>query len=56
MIEEGQYPNIEHFYEWLDSMVNTFKDEYKMVMRRTGLSTIIRDEYLYLEEGNDGSN
>jgi len=56
MIEEGQYPNIEHFYEWLDKMVDTFKDEYQMVMRRTGLSTIIRDEYLYLEEGNDGSN
>ena len=55
MMNGGTNPNIRHFYEWLDEMVEIFKDEWKIVLEEIGLSTIIRDEFLYLEESN-GNN
>ena len=47
LLEEGQVPNINHLYEFLDKTVEVFGDEYKNVMKHIGLDNIVRQEYLY---------
>jgi len=47
LLEEGQVPNINHLYEFLDKTVEVFGNEYKNVMKHIGLDNIVRQEYLY---------
>jgi hypothetical protein len=53
MIAKGQHPTVNKLYAFLDHMVETFHDSHKMVMDRIGLETLVRDEYLYLEDKSD---
>ena len=47
LIEEGDVPNINHLYEFLDKAVEIFGNEYKHVMAHIGLDDLVRQEYLY---------
>ena len=47
LIEEGDVPNINHIYEFLDKAVEIFGNEYKHVMAHIGLDDLVRQEYLY---------
>ena len=47
LIEEGDVPNINHLYEFLDRVVEIFGNEYKHVMAHIGLDDLVRQEYLY---------
>ena len=47
LIEEGDVPNINHLYEFLDRAVEIFGNEYKHVMAHIGLDDLVRQEYLY---------
>ena len=47
LIEEGDVPNINHLYEFLDRTVEIFGNEYKHVMAHIGLDDLVRQEYLY---------
>ena len=47
LIEEGDVPNINHLYEFLDKVVEIFGNEYKHVMAHIGLDDLVRQEYLY---------
>jgi len=51
MISKGQYPTISHLYEFLDKMVELFQDSHKEVMSHIGLKELVRDDFLYLENG-----
>ena len=56
MMNEGKMPSVEHLYLFLDDMVAHFYDAHKLVMEHIGLKTLIRDDYLYLEEAkSDGA-
>ncbi len=47
LIEEGDVPNINHLYEFLDKVVEIFGNEYKHVMAHIGIDDLVRQEYLY---------
>ena len=47
LIEEGEVPNINHLYEFLDRVVEIFGNEYKHVMAHIGIDDLVRQEYLY---------
>ena len=49
MMDEGQEPTIEHFYNFLDLMVDKFQNSYKLCMKRIGLKTLVRQEWCYRE-------
>ena len=51
MMDNGQMPSVDHLYLFLDQMVDQFYDAHKLVMKHMGLKNLIRDDYLYLEEG-----
>jgi hypothetical protein len=48
-IQQGKFPNIEHFEEFLDKITNEFQNEYKLVLKRMGLEDIGKDWYIYLD-------
>ena len=48
-------PTVCHFYDWLDKMAITFKDAYKDVLKRIGIQSLIKDEYLYMENNKNVS-
>lgn len=50
MIAEGNFPTVNRLYDFLDTMVETFKNAHKDVMNRIGIKEIIRNDYLYLEK------
>ena len=45
--EEGKMPNIDHFYEFLDSCVEVFGEEYIKVMNHIGIKDLVRSEWLF---------
>ena len=47
MLEEGNIPNVNHLYEFLDSAVEVFGQEYKNVLSHMGLKNLVRKEFLY---------
>jgi len=55
-MDEGKMPSVEHLYEFLDHMAKQFYSAHIMVMNRIGLKTIIRDDYLYLEEAGNANH
>jgi len=52
LMSEGEVPNVNLLYEFLDQMYETFKGEYKHAMRRTGLKSLISKDFLYLDSNN----
>ena len=50
-LEKGHLPNINMLYNFLDNMYDLFKDSYKHAMKRSGLTNLISEEYLYREIG-----
>lgn len=53
-IDDGKYPTVETLYKWLDRMVATFKDSYLLVSKHMGLKTLIKNDWLYLKEKENG--
>jgi len=47
LIEEGKMPNIDHLYEFLDSCVEIFGEEYIKVMNHIGITELVRSEWLF---------
>ena len=45
--EEGQVPNINHLYEFLDHCVEIFGEEYIKVMNHIGITELVRSEWLF---------
>ena len=52
LIEEGKMPNIDHFYEFLDSCVEVFGEEYIKVMNHIGIKELVRSEWLFKNNVN----
>ena len=46
-LEEGNVPNINSLYEFLDRAVEIFGNEYKHVMAHIGLDDLVRQDFLY---------
>jgi hypothetical protein len=53
MSSKGKFPTVTHLYEFLDKMVELFKDSHKEVMKHIGLKELIREDFLYLEDKDD---
>lgn len=53
-LEEGNVPNINSLYEFLDSVVEIFGDEFHHVLKHIGLDGIIRQDYLYRSQRDLG--
>ena len=51
-IDNGKYPTVDILYNWLDSMVETFKDSHLLVMKHIGLKKLIKNDWLYREDVN----
>ena len=47
MLEEGLVPTINHYYEFLDGVVEVFGEEYKKVLNHIGVDNLIRQELLF---------
>ena len=47
MLEEGLVPTINHYYEFLDGVVEVFGEEYKKVLKHMGIDNLVRQELLY---------
>ena len=45
--EEGKMPNIDHLYEFFDSCVEIFGEEYIKVMNHIGITELVRSEWLF---------
>ena len=45
--EEGKMPNIDHLYEFFDSCVEIFGEEYIKVMHHIGIKKLVRSEWLF---------
>ena len=52
--KEGM-PTVNSLYDWLDKMAETFKDAHKDVLKRIGITELIKDEYLYMEHNKNMS-
>lgn len=52
--KEGM-PTVNSLYDWLDEMAETFKDAHKDVLKRIGIQSLIKDEYLYMERNKNMS-
>ena len=52
LIEEGKMPNIDHLYEFLDSCVEVFGEEYIKVMNHIGITELVRSEWLFKNNVN----
>lgn len=50
MMSEGKYPDIKVLYNFLDNMVDVFKDQYKHAMKRIGIKNLIYEDCLYIEK------
>lgn len=49
MMKDGKAPTVDNLYNFLDHCAEVFKDCHKAVMRRIGISNLIKDEYLFQE-------
>ena len=47
---QGQYPDINSLYSFLDKSYEMFGKEYKKAMDRVGLKNLIKDEFVYKED------
>jgi predicted Fe-Mo cluster-binding NifX family protein len=54
MISEGNFPTVNRLYGFLDKMVETFHDSHKDVLNRIGIKTLIKEEFLYTENKENG--
>ena len=52
LIEEGKMPNVDHLYEFLDSCVEIFGEEYIKVMNHIGITELVRSEWLFKNNVN----
>jgi len=52
--KEGM-PTVNSLYDWLDEMAETFKDAYKDVLKRIGITELLKDEYLYMAHNKNQS-
>jgi len=52
LIEKGNMPNIDHLYEFLDSCVEIFGEEYIKVMNHIGIKELVRSEWLFKNNVN----
>ena len=50
--KEGM-PTVNSLYDWLDKMADIFKDAHKDVLKRIGITELIKDEYLYMEHNKN---
>ena len=50
--QEGQVPNINHLYEFLDHCVEIFGEEYIKVMNHIGITELVRSEWLFKNNVN----
>ncbi len=48
-ISKGKAPTVNRLYDFLDSMVELFKEAHKDVLKRIGIKELIKEEFLYLE-------
>jgi hypothetical protein len=46
----GRMVTIDHLYDFIDAMAAQFKDAHKSCLRRLGVSEIIKQDWLYLEQ------
>ena len=46
-IKENNYPNVVSMHNFLDKMVETFKDEHKHSLARIGVDAVINHQYAY---------
>ena len=49
MIGDGKYPSVTHLYEFLDRCADIFQDAHLAVMSRIGISSLLKDDYLFTE-------
>jgi hypothetical protein len=56
MITEGKMPTVNRLYAFLDRMAETFHDSHKDVMKRIGIKELIKEEFLFLEEKDNGDS
>jgi len=47
MMDEGKMPSVEHLYEFFDSCVEIFGEEYIKVMNHIGITDLVRSEWLF---------
>jgi len=47
LIAEKAYPSIDHLYEFLDTCVEVFGNEYIKVMNHIGIKELVRSEWLF---------
>ena len=52
MEEEGNMPNIDHLYTFLDNCVKIFGEEYINVMNHIGITELVRSEWLFKNNVN----
>ena len=52
MEEEGNMPNIDHLYTFLDNCVKIFGEEYIKVMNHIGITELVRSEWLFKNNVN----
>jgi|3_EtaG_2_1085321.scaffolds.fasta_scaffold14879_5 hypothetical protein len=45
-----QMPSVTSLYDFLDRMVDEFKDAHKEVMKRIGIKTLMKEEYLFMDK------
>lgn len=48
-------PTVNSLYDWLDKMAETFQDAHKDVLKRIGITELIKDEYLYMANNKNQS-
>lgn len=53
-IKEGNAPNINHLYDFLDSVVEMFGEEFHHVLKHIGLDGLIKRDYLYRSQRDLG--
>lgn len=50
-IKENKLPSVQSMHKFLDTMVETFKEEYKHSLTRIGVDAIINHQYAYKNNG-----
>ena len=53
MLDEGKAPPLNHFYMFLDKMVETFKGSHTQTMERVGIKKIIREQATLLTHDHE---
>tara|TARA_Y100000310_G_scaffold323288_1_gene383430 strand:+ start:603 stop:1409 length:807 start_codon:yes stop_codon:yes gene_type:complete len=50
LIADGKFPTVDNLYKFLDDMVEQFKNAHKAVMKRIGIKTLMKEEYLFMNK------